>query len=159
MPKLHIAHTSPLNPPNKTPILTQAQVWSALQRKIHHAQEFVPAISSCTVLSSPSSDTITREVIFAPNAGHPKPRATETVKSYHPSWVEFHQEDGTVIRNIISVGGEGEGDLYLTYVFEFEYGGSEEVERERVRMQGMARGAVKRSVEVMREMVGDGRIE
>jgi hypothetical protein len=85
MVKLHLAYTAPINPPSATPILTQTQVWAGLQRKIRFAQEFVPVISSCTVLQD-KDGVVTREVVFKPGVG-PKERAREVVTSFWPSWV------------------------------------------------------------------------
>lgn len=85
MVKLQLAYTARINPSGASPILTEAQVWAGLQRKIRFAQEFVPVIESCTVLSD-ENGVVTRDVKFKPGAG-PKPQAKEVVRSYWPSWV------------------------------------------------------------------------
>jgi hypothetical protein len=85
MVKIHLAYTSLINPPGSSPILTQSQVWSGLQRKIRYAQEFVPIILSCDVLED-KDGVITREVRFAEGAG-PKPKAREVCRGLWPSWV------------------------------------------------------------------------
>ncbi|KAI8934007.1 hypothetical protein NX059_008776 [Plenodomus lindquistii] len=163
---LYLSHTSPINPPSATPILTQAQIWAGLQRKIRFAQEFVPVIESCTVLSEEDEGdqgtVVTREVKFKEGAG-PKESAREVVRGFWPSWVDFEQEDGSHIRNIISSGSSGEEhDLYMTYSFEFRFPkierGSPEAEKELARLKGMAKKAVDMSIEAMRAMVMDGRI-
>lgn len=87
MVTFHLAHTSPINPPNTTPTLTTTQVWQGLQRKIRFAQEFVPVIESCSVLED-KDGVVVRDVVFKKGAG-PKDNARETVKSYWPSWVSF----------------------------------------------------------------------
>ncbi|KAJ4338212.1 hypothetical protein N0V95_008127 [Ascochyta clinopodiicola] len=160
MVHIHLAHTAAINPPSSTsPPLTLPQLWAGLQRKIRHAQEFVPVIASCTVLEERDDGTVVRDVVFKEGAG-PKPRAREVVRGFYPSWVDFEQEDGTHIRNVISSGAEGE--LYMTYMFEFDLPhlkeGSKEAEEQRVKLQGMARVAVEKSIETIRAMVGDGRI-
>ena len=85
MVKIHLAYTSRINPPGSSPLLTQAQVWSGLQRKIRYAQEFVPIILSCDVLED-KDGVVTREVKFAEGAG-PKPKAKEVCRGFWPSWV------------------------------------------------------------------------
>ncbi|CAA9964224.1 DUF1857 domain containing protein [Pyrenophora teres f. maculata] len=169
MPQINLSHTTPINPPSATPPLTAPQLWAGLQRKIRFAQEFVPVIESCTVLSEEAASSsgsfgssgtvVTREVIFK-KGQTPKPRAKEVVRSYWPSWVEFEQEDGSVIRNIISEGG-GQGELYMTYAFQFVVQGEEGsagAEEEVGRLKKMAKMAVESSIAAIREMVKDGRI-
>ncbi|KAF2847992.1 DUF1857-domain-containing protein [Plenodomus tracheiphilus IPT5] len=177
MVHIHLSHTSPINPPSASPILTQPQVWAGLQRKIRFAQEFVPVIETCEVLSETTEDddddvgkggqgggtVVTREVKFKEGAG-PKDRAREVVRGFWPSWVDFEQEDGSHIRNIISSGSSGEDhDLYMTYVFEFRFPhikeGSDEAEKEVMRLKGMAKKAVDMSIDAIRAMVLDGRIK
>lgn len=54
--------------------------------------------------------------------------------------VDFAQEDGTHIRNVISDGADG--DLYMTYMFEFNLpdvaAGSADEEREGVRLRAVS---------------------
>lgn len=77
--------------------------------------------------------------------------------------VDFEQEDGTHIRNVVSEGPSGElEDLHMTYMFEFDLPhakGSEEEGKAVEKLKGMARIAVEKTVDVIREMVKDGRIE
>ncbi|KAF2833683.1 DUF1857-domain-containing protein [Ophiobolus disseminans] len=159
---IHLAYTGLINPSGASPVLTRDQVWQGLQRKIRFAQEFVPIITSCTVLTDTPTE-VTREVVFKEGAG-PKPRATETVRSYWPSWVDFHQEDGTLVKNVISNGSSlDDGGLCMTYVFEFKYDGmedgSKEIKAEVVKMSGMSKMAVEKSIETIRQMVVDGKIK
>jgi hypothetical protein len=158
---LHLAHTTPINPASSSsPPLTRTQIWAGLQRKIRHAEEFVPVIDSCTVLSD-EAGVVVRDVRFKAGRGA-KEKARETVKTCGMSWVDFEQEDGTHIRNVISEGAGGEADLYMTYMFEFALPhieeGSEDAEKEEKRLKGMAKGAVESSIDAIREMVKDGRI-
>jgi hypothetical protein len=159
MVTLYLSHTAAINPSDSTPVLTVPQIWAGLQRKVRFAQEFVPIIASCTVLEERPDGTVVRDVVF--KEGGPKPKARETVKEYYPSWVDFEQEDGTHVRNVISDGSDG--GLYMTYMFEFKMDhleeGSEKAESERLRLKGMAKGAVESSIEAIREMVRDGRIK
>jgi hypothetical protein len=87
MVKIHVAYTSEINPQGATPILTSAQVWQGLQRKIRFAQEFVPIIESCDVLED-KDGVVVRDVRFKEGAG-PKRQAKEVVRSYWPSWVSL----------------------------------------------------------------------
>lgn len=83
---LYIAHTSPINPSSSTP-LTRAQLWAGLQRKIRHAQEFVPVIASCTVVSD-ADGVVVRDVKFKEGQGA-KTGARETVHCFGESWVSL----------------------------------------------------------------------
>ncbi|OAK96007.1 DUF1857-domain-containing protein [Phaeosphaeriaceae sp. SRC1lsM3a] len=162
MVKFHLAHTSPINPPSASPVLTHAQVWSGLQRKIRFAQEFVPIIESCTVLSDVDG-VVDRKVVFKEGMA-PKREARETVKGLGNAWVDFIQEDGTTVKNIISASGPGgDENLHMTYVFEFDFPqleeGSEAANAQLEKVQGNARMAVEKSIETIREMVLDGRIK
>ena len=85
MVTLHTAYTAPINPGNASPVLTSAQVWLGLQRKIRHAEEFVPVIESCKVISD-ENGVVNREVVFKEGAV-PMTRAKEVVRSYWPTWV------------------------------------------------------------------------
>jgi hypothetical protein len=87
MLNLHIAHTSPINPPGASPTLTHTQIWAGLQRKIRHAEEFVPVIESCEVVSD-EDGVVTRNVVFKKGQG-PKDRAKEVVRGFKPSWVRW----------------------------------------------------------------------
>ncbi|KAH9881224.1 hypothetical protein J1614_001719 [Plenodomus biglobosus] len=177
MVTFHLSNTSPINPPTASPILTQPQLWAGLQRKIRAAQEFVPAIEACWVLSEEVEEgegaegkggeggniVVTREVQFKKGVGN-KDRAREVVRGFWPSWIDFEQEDGSHIRNIISSGSSGAAhDLYMTYSFEFRCpgleAGSEEAERELVKLKGLAQKAVDMSIDAIRAMVVDGRIK
>ncbi|KAI4630490.1 hypothetical protein J4E80_001426 [Alternaria sp. BMP 0032] len=162
MVNFNIAYTSRINPAGATPVLNQAQIWAGLQRKIRFAQEFVPVIESCDVLEE-KDDVVTRDVTFKKGMG-PKDQAKEVVRSYWPSWVDFEQEDGTHIRNIVSDGPSGETeDLNMTYMFEFVVPhvqeGTPEAEKEIQKFKGMAKKAVESSIDAIREMVKDGRIK
>ena len=143
MVTINLSYTSKINPSGSTPQLTSEQIWAGLQRKIRFAQEFVPAIQSCDVLSEDADGVVTREVVFKKGAGA-KDRAKEVARSFWPSWVDFEQEDGTHIRNIISDGASGGiEDLHMTYAFQFVLHpsieeGSEQVEKETARLKAVS---------------------
>ena len=90
----------------------------------------MPVIISCTILSD-TDGVVTRAVEFQRGAGPSgKSGAREVVRGYGRSWIDFEQEDGRVIRNIISDGAEG--GLFLTFSFEMGVGEVEvEVEEKR----------------------------
>jgi hypothetical protein len=113
---LHIAHTTPINPPS-APALTRAQVWAGLERKIRHAEEFVPVISSCTVLSD-EDGVVVRDVRFKLGQGA-KEAARETVRTCGKSWVSlclfvspffFAGRRRDLLFHLVT-GGRGEGAL------------------------------------------------
>lgn len=84
---LNLAYTSRINPPCTTPLLTRAQIWAGLQRKIRFAQDFVPVIESCAVLEdNAETGTVTRDVVFKKGLG-PKDTAREVVRGFWPSVV------------------------------------------------------------------------
>jgi len=125
----NLAYTAPINCPDQS-VLTRDQVWAGLQRKVRHAQEFVPLIVKCEVVQEEVAardedvTVVTRQVIFAPGKG---PKAdgepvTEVCKEYPPCRVDFHQENGTKIANYVSQGPSGQpDDLFMTYVFEWRH--------------------------------------
>ncbi|KAF2142579.1 uncharacterized protein K452DRAFT_287000 [Aplosporella prunicola CBS 121167] len=162
----HLAYTAPINPALAEPHLSQAQVWQGLRRKMVAAQEFVPAITDCRVLEEKGDgEEVTREVVFREGAGpggDGKP-VREVCRAFEPTRVDFHQTDGSVVRNIISTGAGGEADLYMTYVFEWHHpqvtAGSDEDRTLLVRHNQMAQMAVEKSIESIRKMVVDGRIK
>jgi hypothetical protein len=64
----------------------------------------------------------------------------------------------------VSDGPSGEeSDLLMTYMFEISLPniqeGSEELEKETKRLKGMAKMAVEKSIDSIRDMVKDGRIQ
>jgi hypothetical protein len=141
MVNINLSYTSRINPSGASPVLNQPQIWAGLQRKIRFAQEFVPVIESCKVLEESEDGTVTREVVFKKGMG-PKDSAKEVCKGFWPSWVDFEQEDGSTIRNIVSDGPGGDEDLHMTYVFEFRLPkvqeGSEQAEKEAQRLKGVS---------------------
>jgi hypothetical protein len=161
----HIAFTLPINPPSATATLNRPQVWRSLEVKIRHAQDFVPAIQSCDVIEEThdlkaSVPVTVREAVMREG----QKRIQETCKAYEPTKVDFWQ-DGSLVSIIISEGpgGAEEGDLWMTYVFgrphpELE-GGAKGQEEARKKELAMAKMAVGKSIESIREMVKDGRIE
>ncbi|KAF2799052.1 DUF1857-domain-containing protein [Melanomma pulvis-pyrius CBS 109.77] len=157
MVNFNLAFTAPINPPSASPVLTVPQIWAGLQRKIRFAQEFVPVIESCEVLED-KDGVVTRAVKFKKGMG-PRDEANEVVRGFEPAWVDFEQDDGTHIRNIIS---DSDAGLQMTYMFEFRLPHLQEgaaADKELERFKGMSKHAVESSIDVIREMVKDGRIQ
>ncbi|PKX88328.1 SRPBCC family protein [Aspergillus novofumigatus IBT 16806] len=159
IPTNNVAFTAPINPRGANPILTRSQIWNGLLLKIRSAETFVPAgIQSTSVLSESvdeAGNPVTiREVVFRQD----QRKVKETVTAHKDSRVDFFQPDGSNISNIVSEGAEGE--LYMTYVFEWRHPGASEEElavmREREKM--MSKGAVEGTISAMRELAQKGEI-
>lgn len=89
MVTINVAYTTAINPANKAddvPTLTRSQVWAGLQRKVRHAEEFVSAITKCTVLEDREAQdgVVVREAVFR-SAPHDKVK--EVCRLYEPSKV------------------------------------------------------------------------
>ncbi|KAK3934145.1 DUF1857-domain-containing protein [Diplogelasinospora grovesii] len=165
----NLGYTAPINRAGQEPTLTLAQVWAGLQRKVRHAQEFVPVIVECGVLSEekdPSKDdvvVVTRTVRFKPGAG-PGGQVKEVCKHYAPCRVDFYQQDGTTISNFVASGPSGEPeDLHMTYMFEWRHpdveAGSEEAKKMEEAHRKTAKMAVESSIETIRRLVKEGKLE
>jgi Domain of unknown function (DUF1857) len=156
----NLASTAPINPPGVTPVIKKEQVWAGLLLKARSAETFIPnAIESTTVISEsidPSTENtvIVREVVFR---GSPE-GIRETVTAYADARVDFVQPNGTYIGNIISDGANGE--LYLTYVFEFRHPGVSEDELRELyaKEKGLSGKAVQETIDVVRELVKEGKL-
>jgi hypothetical protein len=118
MVTINLAYTAPVNPAGASPVLTESQVWTGLKRKVRRAYEFVPVIVACEVISD-EGDTVVRKVTFSSEG--PKQETNEPVREvcvhFAPSRVDFNQDDGSTISNIVSRGPDGE--LLMTYAFEW----------------------------------------
>jgi len=165
---INLAYTAPINPAGASPVLTQAQVWAGLQRKVRRAFEFVPIIKTCNILSEENAPTtkqhtIVREVQFAPGQG---PKAggqpvKETCLHFPPCRVDFQQEDGSTISNVVSKGQDGE--LWMTYVFEWRHAevqeGSAEAKELEEKHWKTAKIAVEGSIDTIRRLVKEGELQ
>ena len=185
---LYQSQTSPVNPPNASPVLTLAQVWEVMQIKARKPQLFVAPISACEVLEENDS-FLKRVATFTEGMGPPGGRITEDVNLRAP-WkvcsrpdlaartsslpstladsprypqVDFRNLDsGGFISNLISQGKD-ETDLYLTYYFEWPYpkveDGSEEAKKLSEQLWDTARKTVQHSIDVAREMKSKGELK
>jgi len=155
----NIAFTALINPRGANPVLTRSQIWAGLVLKIRSAETFIPnTIQSTTVISEETdhfeNPTTTRDVVFI--EGQRKVR--ELVTAYEDCRVDFLQPDGSKVSNIVSEGADGE--LYLSYVFEWRHPGvsSEQLVTERVKEREVAGAAVGHTLLIMRDLVTKGRI-
>ncbi|KAF7547044.1 hypothetical protein G7Z17_g8004 [Cylindrodendrum hubeiense] len=162
---LNLAYTAPINPSGAAPALTQDQVWAGLKLKAVRPQEFVPAIATCEIVSEETLESgykVVRNVTFVPNSNIKGDGAPVKEICYHyaPNRVDFHQEDGSIINNIISEGPDEQ--LFLTYSFAWQHPGvskeSEEAHKLKETHQRVAKMAVDKSIVTLRRLVTDGEI-
>lgn len=155
----NIAFTAPINPPGKSP-LSRNQVWIGLLLKVRSAETFVPEAIQATKVLSETTDPATgnavtvREVLFRETQKTVK----ETVTAYEKCRVEFEQPDGSKISNVISDGADGQ--LYLTYIFEWRHPGVTEEEKVALleKETRMSRAAVEGTIKALRELNEEDRL-
>ncbi|KAL9089914.1 MAG: hypothetical protein Q9159_002271 [Coniocarpon cinnabarinum] len=181
MATVNCAYTGYINPPNVTPVLTQAQVWAGLERKVRRGQDFVPVIESTTVVEekrstkqewpqlAPGTQIVVREAKFTDGNGPPAALmnngiARETCLLHAPNRVDFLQDSGSLVMNIISRGSGGPEDLRMTYAFTWLHPELDPV-KDKVAVDHLvekntvgAQTAVEKSIEAIREMVKKGNI-
>lgn len=88
MVNVHVAYTQPINPAGASPVLTEAQIWQGLERKVRFAQEFVGAIESTDVLEERNGGKeVVRIAHFKPGFGGEQGAAKETCRLYEPTKV------------------------------------------------------------------------
>lgn len=128
--------------------------------KIRSAETFVPeAIQSTKVLSETTDPTTgnavtVREVLFRET----QKTVRETVTAYEKCRTEFEQPDGSKISNVISDGADGQ--LYLTYIFEWRHPGVTEEDRLALleRETRMSKMAVEGTIKALRELNEEDRL-
>lgn len=158
-PANNIAFTAPINPPGKPP-LSRNQVWIGMLLKIRSAETFVPEAIQATKVLSETTDPTTgnavtvREVLFRETQKTVK----ETVTTYEKCRVEFEQPDGSKISNVISDGADGQ--LYLTYIFEWRHPGVTEEDKLALleKETRMSRAAVEGTIKALRELNEEERL-
>jgi hypothetical protein len=111
-------------------------------------------VLSDTIDPTTSNTVVVREVLFRESQQLVK----EVVTAFEPCRVEFEQPDGSRISNVVSEGADGE--LYLTYIFEWRHPGlsEEELENALVRERRMSRQAVEGTINVLRRLVEEGKL-
>jgi hypothetical protein len=85
MVKVYAARTLPVNPPDAPFVLTKAQLWKCLQRKVRHATEFVPVMRNCTVTKD-EGDFVVRNCLLEQYDGKMRDM-TEEVTLVGEQWV------------------------------------------------------------------------
>ncbi|GAB7358026.1 hypothetical protein MBLNU230_g0191t1 [Neophaeotheca triangularis] len=163
MVTINCAYTEPINPTGATPTLTRQQVWKGLQRKVRRAQDFVPVITGTDVVED-KGDEVVRVAHFKAMHGQPEREVREVCRSFWPTKVDFHQDSGAVISNVVSSGESLEAnDLNMTYVFEWRYPdveeGSEKAESLFKEHTEGAKMAVHSSIEALRRMGQAGELD
>ncbi|EWZ83536.1 hypothetical protein FOCG_16922 [Fusarium oxysporum f. sp. radicis-lycopersici 26381] len=156
MVTINLAYSAPINPGGASPILSEAQVWNGLKRKVRKAHEFVAPILECEVLSEEDKEVgtkVTRQVTFDKEArGSNDTVVKEVVYEFAPTRVDFYQPDGSKIFNIVSV--DQGGNLILTFAFEWWHpqveAESEEAKQLREKYFKMAKGAVEGTINAIR---------
>jgi hypothetical protein len=92
MVAIYVAYTQQINPAGVTPVLTRAQIWAALERKVRRAQDFVPVITECKVLED-KDNVVVREAKFITGQdgvpGQEGKTIREVCKLYEPTRVRI----------------------------------------------------------------------
>ncbi|KAF7561227.1 hypothetical protein G7046_g2929 [Stylonectria norvegica] len=161
---INIAYTAPINGKDTSPILTSSQVWEGLKRKVLHAEEFVPVITACEVISEETVESgvkIVRDVtLSSKGSGTDGKPVRETVFHHAPVRADFQQPDGSNVSNIVSKGPDGE--LLMTYAFEWRHPSVEEGSEESAKLDahhwGVAKMAVDSTIATIRRLVKGGEI-
>lgn len=91
--KYNMAFTSPINPPNVYPLLSQSQVWNGLMRKCRRPQDFIDVMSDCNIIQEDAAG-MKRIVLFKPGMGPPSNRATEILTFHGQTAVRTLPLDG-----------------------------------------------------------------
>jgi hypothetical protein len=161
------------------------QIWKGLQRKIRHAEDFVPIIEKTDVIEDDKEDEVVRVAHFIEAHGQPAHSVREVCMSYYPTKVGLHtslyclhciflannypckvdfiQPNGAVITNTISDGpGMTENDYNMTYTFDWAYedvsAGSDEHKKLELQHRNGAQMAVHKSIEALRRMAAAGEL-
>lgn len=159
----HLAYTAPINPADAHPVLTRAQVWRGLERKVVAAEDFVQGpIRRTDVLETTedAGNTVTvREILLTIMPGEPEKRVREICTAYEDVKVDFYRpQDGSLASNIVSE--DDQGRLYMTYFFDWRHPGVDQDKLKSLRdgEWNTAKVAVEGTIAVIRQMVRDGRI-
>ncbi|KAF7324074.1 DUF1857-domain-containing protein [Mycena kentingensis (nom. inval.)] len=147
------AATRPVNPPGAEPVITEEQLWKALEYKARNPQAFVPMITSCKITKDDGRKLV-REVTF----GQSPEVITETIDAYESTIVYFEMHTGKRITNIVSYGPDNE--LLLTYSFANGIPGIPEDKPKpgAGELNAMVGKGVQHSIDVVRQLVKDGKV-
>jgi hypothetical protein len=107
MVNINLAYTQAINPAGATPVLTRAQVWAGLERKVRHAHEFVPVFEGCEVIEE-HENVVVRETKLKPMEGRPGKTQRETCKLFKPAKVSrFYFYTGARVVRPYTLHGTG----------------------------------------------------
>ncbi|KAJ7096094.1 hypothetical protein C8R44DRAFT_644697 [Mycena epipterygia] len=147
------AVTRPVNPPGVEPVITEDQLWKALEFKARNPSAFVPMISSCKVTVDDGKKLV-RQVTFgsSPNI------ITEEIEAHQATIVYFEMNTGIRVTNVISYGPGDE--IFLTYGFANGIPGipADEPKPSAKELNATVGKSVEGSIAVVRQMVRDGKL-
>ncbi|KAF5636055.1 hypothetical protein F52700_5369 [Fusarium sp. NRRL 52700] len=153
MVNINLAYSAPINPSGVSPILSEAEIWNGLRRKVRKAHEFVAPILHCEVLGEEQTESgtkVTRQVMFDKEArGSNDNVVKEVVYEFAPTRVDFYQPDGSKIFN--TVEGEPARELRDKY-FKVSLASTLYIIETDMIFQ-MAKGAVEGTIVTIRKLV------
>lgn len=164
---IHVAYTAPVNPSGSTPLITHSQLWAGLERKVRHAEQFVPIFTDCKVLKEETVEgnkVITRRAFIKDGAMEQiKERYIEEVCTlFAPTKVDFLAKNN-LAQNVISDGpSTTDEDLSLTYIFDWKYpeveaGSADEKQKVDEQRKG-GRTAIEMTLKSIRGMIEKGEL-
>ncbi|KAJ7460110.1 DUF1857-domain-containing protein [Mycena galericulata] len=147
------AVTRPVNPPGAEPIITEEQLWKALEYKARNPSAFVPMISSCKVTVD-NGNKLVREVTF----GNSTEIVTEEIDAHAATIVYFEMNTGIRVTNVVSYGPSDE--LLLTYGFANGIPGvpADKPKPSAKELNATVGKGVEGSIAVVRQMVKEGKL-
>ncbi|KAJ7727736.1 DUF1857-domain-containing protein [Mycena metata] len=147
------AASRPVNPPGVEPVITEEQLWKALEYKARNPSAFVPIISSCKVTVDDGKKLV-REVTF----GNSPEIVTEEIEAHASTIVYFEMNTGIRVTNVVSYGPNDE--LLLTYGFANGIPGvaADKPKPSAKELNATVGKSVEGSIAVVRQMVKDGKL-
>ncbi|KAJ7053311.1 DUF1857-domain-containing protein [Mycena amicta] len=148
------AATRPVNPPGVEPVITEEQLWKALEYKARNPQAFVPMIISCKVTVDDG-----KKVPYTRSGIEDSPEVVvETIDAYASTIVYFEMSSGKRVTNTVSYGLNNE--LLLTYSFANGIPGvpDDKPSPSKEEMNATLGMGVNHSIAVVRELVKAGKV-
>ncbi|KAJ7152604.1 DUF1857-domain-containing protein [Mycena crocata] len=147
------AVTRPVNPAGVEPVITEEQLWKALEYKARNPSAFVPMISSCKVTVDDGKKLV-REVTF----GSSPEIVTEEIEAHASTIVYFEMNTGIRVTNVVSYGTADE--ILLTYGFANGIPGipADKPKPSAKELNAIVGKSVEGSIAVVRQMVKDGKL-
>ncbi|KAF9054286.1 hypothetical protein BJ165DRAFT_1338181 [Panaeolus papilionaceus] len=153
MSKRNFAVSRSVNPPGVTPVLSEEQLWRGLEIKARDPQQFVAAMSECTIQSD-TGDKVVRIVRFG--GGEP---VQEDILIYQPTILYFDSPDkGHRVTNVVSYDKNSE--LVLTFSFAGGFPAKVPLADNAtpVEVNAVIGNAVESTLKRIRELVNEGKI-